>query len=270
MSDYDNLRVRSGQKIHLDKWDPSDTTAYDGDKEDALKESAKLTGRLELLQELLFAEHQHKVLIVLQAMDTGGKDGTIRKVFEGVNPAGVRVAHFGVPTPEEMSHDFLWRVHSQAPDKGEIVVFNRSHYESVLVVSVHKLAPKAIWKARYKEIKDFERMLHEEGTAILKFFLHISKDEQKSRLEERLKDPTKRWKFSIHDLPEREFWSEYTEAYEDVLQKTSTSWAPWYIVPANHKWFRDVVISKIIVNTLEGLNMHYPQEEKRLKTLKIK
>ena len=254
----------------MDRWNPDDTSGFDGKKEDALKESEKLSRQLDPLQEMLYAEHKHKVLIVLQALDTGGKDGTIRRVFDGVNPQGVRVAHFGVPTPADLDHDFLWRVHAQVPDKGEIVIFNRSHYESVLVVRVHKLAPEEVWKARYQEINDFERMLSEEGTTILKFFLHISKDEQKKRLEDRLHDPTKRWKFSIHDLPEREFWSDYTKAYQAVLEKTSTEWAPWYVIPADHNWFRDVIISTVIVRTLEEMDMHYPPDAKGLKSVTIK
>ena len=225
---------------------------------------------MEELQEKLYAEHKHKLLIVLQAMDTGGKDGTIRRVFEGVNPSGVRVAHFGVPTPEELDHDFLWRVHTQVPGKGEIVIFNRSHYEGVLIARVHKLVPEEVWKGRYEEINDFERSLTEEGTVILKFFLHIDKDEQKKRLQDRLNDPTKRWKFSIHDLPEREFWSEYMKAYEDALEKTSTKWAPWYHIPANHDWFRDVIISTVIVRTLEDMDLHYPPEAKNLDSITIK
>jgi PPK2 family polyphosphate:nucleotide phosphotransferase len=254
----------------LDHWDPDDTSGFDGKKEDALKESEGLSRKLDPLQEVLYAEHKHKVLIILQALDTGGKDSTIRRVFEGVNPQGVRVAHFGVPTPEDLDHDFLWRVHAQVPDKGEIVIFNRSHYESVLVERVHKLVPEEVWKARYQEINDFERMLCEEGTTILKFFLHISKGEQKKRLQDRLYDPTKRWKFSIHDLPEREFWSEYTEAYQDVLEKTSTEWAPWYVIPANHIWFRDVIVSTVIVRALEAMDMHYPPDAKGLKSVTIK
>jgi PPK2 family polyphosphate:nucleotide phosphotransferase len=263
-------RINPGQKVRLDDLDPNDTSGFDGNKEDSLKESEKLLRKLEQLQEVLYAEHKHKVLIVLQALDTGGKDGTIRRVFDGVNPQGVRVAHFGVPTPEEHDHDFLWRAHAQVPDTGEIVIFNRSHYEGVLVVRVHKLAPEEVWNARYQEINDFERMLCEEGTTILKFFLHISKDEQRKRLQDRLDDPTKRWKFSIHDLPERKFWSEYTRAYEAVLEKTSTKLAPWYVVPADHNWFRDVIISTVIVRTLEDLDMRYPPDAKLPKSMTIK
>jgi PPK2 family polyphosphate:nucleotide phosphotransferase len=242
----------------LDRWDPNDFSGF-GSKEEALSGSQNLTTKLEQLQEVLFAEHKHKVLIVLQAMDAGGKDGTIRRVFEGVNPQGVRVAHFGIPTPEELNHDFLWRVHKEVPGNGEIVIFNRSHYEGVLVVRVHKLVPAEVWKSRYQDIVDFERSLCDEGTTIMKFYLHIDADEQKKRLQDRLDDPTKRWKFSYNDRPERDFWSEYMRAYQDVLEKTSTKWAPWYIIPANHNWFRDVLVSTIIVKTLERLHMQYPE-----------
>jgi PPK2 family polyphosphate:nucleotide phosphotransferase len=253
-----NYRIREGQKIRLDRWDPNDSSGF-GSKEEALSESQKLNIKLEKLQEVLFAEHKHKVLIVLQAMDAGGKDGTIQRVFEGVNPQGVRVAHFGVPTSEELNHDFLWRVHKEVPGNGEIVIFNRSHYEGVLIVRVHKLVPPEVWKTRYQQIIDFERSLCDEGTTIMKFYLHIDAGEQKKRLQDRLDDPTKRWKFSYNDRSERDLWSEYMRAYQDVLEKTSTKWAPWYIIPANHNWFRDVLVSTILVKTLDRLHMQYPE-----------
>jgi PPK2 family polyphosphate:nucleotide phosphotransferase len=229
-----------------------------------LAELEKLNDKLEALQELLFAEHKHKVLIVLQAMDTGGKDGAIRRVFDGVNPAGVRVASFKAPTAEELDHDYLWRIHRQVPGKGEMVIFNRSHYEDVLVVRVHNYVPPEVWKKRFDQINEFEQMLAESGTTILKFYLHINKDEQKERLQARLDDPTKRWKFRLGDLEERKLWDNYMEAYEDVLSKTSTEYAPWYIVPANRKWYRDLVISSILVKTLEDLKMKYPESEENL------
>jgi PPK2 family polyphosphate:nucleotide phosphotransferase len=228
-------------------------------------ELATLRTRLERLQELLYAEHKHALLIVLQGMDASGKDGTIRRVFEGVNPQGVKVAKFGPPTPEELDHDFLWRVHREAPRKGEIVIFNRSHYEGVLVERVHNLVPEPTWKARYEQINDFERLLTEQGTTILKFFLHISKDEQKKRLQERLDDPTKNWKFSRSDLPERGHWSEYMRSYKDALEKTSSQRAPWYVVPSNHGWFRDLVVCTEIVRTLESMRMQYPRLPKAIK-----
>jgi PPK2 family polyphosphate:nucleotide phosphotransferase len=212
----------------------------------------------------LFAEHKHKVLIILQAMDAGGKDGTIRHVFEGVNPAGVRVASFKSPTPEELDHDFLWRIHKVVPASGEMVIFNRSHYEDVLVVRVHNIVPPEVWSKRFDQINEFERTLAESGTTILKFYLHIDLDEQKERLQARLDDPAKHWKFRLGDLEERKLWPDYMEAFEDVLSKTSTDHAPWYIVPANRKWFRDLVISTVLVETLEGLKMKYPESEENL------
>ena len=257
-NDMKQYMIKPGQKVRFGKWDPNDTSGFDGKKEDALEKLQKLTKKLDELQELLHAEHKHKLLVVLQAMDTGGKDGTIRRVFEGVNPQGVRVESFKLPTAEELDHDFLWRVHKQVPGKGEIVIFNRSHYEDILVVRVHKIAPKQVWQRHYQQINNFERLLSEEGTAILKFYLHIDLDEQKKRLQDRLDEPKAQWKFNINDLAERKLWPEYMEAYEDALEKTSTEWAPWYIVPANYKWFRDLVICSVVVNTLEKMNMHYP------------
>ena len=256
--------VKPETKVKLSKWDPNDTGDFKDDKKEGLAQIEKLNGKLEVLQELLFAEHEHKVLIVLQAMDAGGKDGTIRHVFEGVNPSGVRVTSFKAPTPEELDHDYLWRVHKEVPGKGEMVIFNRSHYEDVLVVRVHNYVPPEVWKKRFDQINEFERALAESGTTILKFYLHIDPDEQKERLQARLDDPTKRWKFRLGDLEERKLWGDYMEAFEDVLSKTSTDYAPWYIVPANHKWFRDLVISSVLVDTLEGLKMKYPEPEENL------
>ena len=257
-------KVKPKTKIDLTQWDPNDTGKFKEGKQAGLAQVEKLNGKLEALQELLFAEHKHKVLIILQAMDTGGKDGAIRRVFDGVNPAGVRVASFKAPTTEELEHDYLWRVHKQAPGKGEMVIFNRSHYEDLLVVRVHDLVPPEVWNKRFDQINDFERMLAENGTTILKFYLHIDMDEQKERLQARLDNPTKHWKFRVGDLEERKHWSAYMQAYEDVLSKTSTEYAPWYIVPANRKWFRDLVISSILVDTLEALNMKYPEPEENL------
>jgi PPK2 family polyphosphate:nucleotide phosphotransferase len=265
----EQYRVKPGSQVDLGQWDPNDKTAFAGAKKAGRKALLALNERLEELQELLYAEHKHKVLVVLQAMDTGGKDGTIRHVFEGVNPQGVKVAGFKVPTPEELTHDYLWRVHKRVPGKGEIVIFNRSHYEDVLVVRVHSLVPPKVWGRRYAQINNFERMLAEEGTIILKFFLHISKNEQKERLQARLDEPHKRWKFSLGDLEERKLWPEYIKAYEDVLSKTSTEWAPWYIVPANRKWYRNLVVGTVMVQTLEGLKMCYPQPEEDLNDVVI-
>jgi PPK2 family polyphosphate:nucleotide phosphotransferase len=259
-------RIPPGEKVNLGDFDPADTSAFDGGKELAHAEIAKLTKKLDALQELLYAEHRHKVLVVLQAMDTGGKDGTIRRVFEGVNPQGVRVAGFKTPTQNEMDHDYLWRIHQSMPGNGEMVIFNRSHYEDVLVVRVHELVPPEKWKKRYEQINSFEKMLFEEGTTILKFFLHISPDEQKQRLLDRLKDETKQWKFNPGDLKERQLWKKYMHAYEEVLTLTSTDYAPWFIVPADRKWYRDWVVATAIVEALKNLKMAYPKPAYDVKT----
>lgn len=214
--------------------------------------------RIYELQEILFASANHALLIVLQAMDTGGKDGTIAHVFRGLNPAGVRVTSFKKPTTDDLAHDFLWRIHACTPPKGMIGVFNRSHYEDVLVVRVHDLAPKKVWKKRYDQINAFEELLVENGTTVLKFFLHISKEEQKRRLEDRLRQANKHWKFNPDDLKERERWDDYMEAYEAVFSKCNTDFAPWHIVPSNHKWYRNYVVSQTIVKALEAMNLDYP------------
>jgi len=260
----DFYRVQPGTSVDLTEWDPRDKRGFDGGKSAGRKALKLLRRRLAQLQEVLYAEGKHKVLMVLQAMDTGGKDGTIRHVFRGVNPQGVRVANFKVPSREELAHDYLWRVHHQVPRKGEITVFNRSHYEDVLVVRVHNLVPPEVWSRRYDHINEFERMLADEGALILKFYLHISKEEQKRRLQARLDRPDKRWKFNVGDLEERSRWDEYMAAYEAVLSRTSTPWAPWYIVPADRKWYRDVVVGTVLVTALQGLNLEYPQPQEDL------
>lgn len=257
----DYYRVKPDQKVKLSQWDPNETSQYDGSKDDAKEKLEKLADELGELQETQFAEGKQKVLIVFQAMDTGGKDGTVRAVFSHVNPQGVRVANFKVPTAPEIAHDYLWRVHQQVPGKGEMVIFNRSHYEDVLVVRIHNLVPEPVWKKRYDQINDFEKMLVEEGTTIIKFYLHIDKDEQRNRLLERIDTPEKQWKFNPGDLEERKLWDEYMRAYEDVLEKTSTPWAPWYIVPANRNWYRNLVVANVLVDTLRGLKMSYPKPE---------
>jgi len=254
-------RILSGTRVTLADWDPNDKSEFQLSKQKARQYLRELNTELEALQELLYAEHKQRVLIVLQAMDSGGKDGTIRHVFEGVNPSGVKVASFKVPSKEELDHDYLWRVHKHTPGKGEIVIFNRSHYEDVLVVRVHNLAPEKVWQKRYDQINDFERLLSEEGTTILKFYLHIDKAEQKTRLQARLHDPQKRWKFSVGDLEERKLWPDYTKAYEEAISKTSTEWAPWYIIPANRKWYRNLIIARIIIDTLKNLDMKFPQSQ---------
>jgi PPK2 family polyphosphate:nucleotide phosphotransferase len=245
------------KKVHLKDYDPAYTGGFDD--EDAVKaQLEKDIERLIDLQELLYAGAERSVLIVIQAMDTGGKDGLIKHVFRGLNPAGVAVTSFKRPSEEELAHDFLWRIHQHVPRKGMIGVFNRSHYEDVLVVRVHNLVPKSLWKRRYDQINEFEELVHENGTVILKFFLHISKDEQKRRLEDRLNEPHKHWKFNPGDLKERERWDDYMEAYEAALSKCHTEHAPWHIVPANHKWYRNYVVTKTIVDAMEAIDLKYP------------
>jgi len=256
--------INPNSKINLSKFDPEDDQLFKGNKEEGEDKILKLNEKLEILQEKMFAEHKHKVLIILQAMDTGGKDGVIRRVFDGVNPQGVRVAAFKVPSQNELDHDYLWRVHQQVPAKGEMVIFNRSHYEDVLVVRVHNIVPEEIWQKRYEQINHFEKLIAEEGTMILKFYLHISKEEQRTRLLARLDEPDKNWKFNPGDLKERELWKDYLKAYEDAIERTSTAWAPWFVIPANKKWYRDLVISQILVDQLESLDMKYPEPFKDL------
>jgi PPK2 family polyphosphate:nucleotide phosphotransferase len=251
--------VEPGTDVDLGSRDPADDAG--GEKKQGRLEARRLNHRLEELQELLYAEGRHRLLIVLQAMDTGGKDGTIRHVFDGTNPQGVKVAAFKQPTPQELAHDYLWRVHPHVPGNGEIVIFNRSHYEDVLVVRVHDLVEPDVWSRRFDHINAFEKMLADEGTTILKFFLHISRQEQRDRLQARIDEPNKRWKFARGDLAERERWDAYSRAYDDVLSRTSTAWAPWYIVPSDHKWYRNLVVTSVLVDTLEGLDMHYPESE---------
>lgn len=265
----ERYRVKPGQSVDLNDWHADDVSEFTGKKKAALAKTASLTQALDRLQEVLYAEHKHRVLIVLQGMDTAGKDGTIRHVFSGVNPQGVRVASFKVPTPEELAHDFLWRIHRQTPDAGEIVIFNRSHYEDVLIVRVHGAVSREECRRRYADINAFEQMLVHEGTTILKFYLHIDKAEQKKRLQERLDEKDKRWKFNVADLKERARWREYTKAYEDALSATSTAWAPWHIIPANRKWYRNLVISTILVQCLKDLKMSYPQSSPGLDQIVI-
>ncbi|MBI1294831.1 polyphosphate kinase 2 family protein [bacterium] len=259
----DRYRVAPGTQVDLSQWSTDDTPEAES-KDEGKERFSVMNNRLEALQEVLYAQGKHKILIVLQAMDTGGKDGAIRHVFDGVNPQGVKVASFKVPTPLERAHDYLWRVHARTPAQGEIVIFNRSHYEDVLVVRVHNLVPEDVWSRRYEQINAFEKLLADEGTTILKFYLHISKEEQKERLQARLDDPSKHWKFSPGDLAERKFWPDYMAAYEAVLSRTSTDWAPWYIVPADRKWYRNLVISEVLVQTLAGLDLRFPEATESL------
>ena len=252
------FRIQPGQAVDLAAWDPRDTGNFNGNKQEARDEQAALLTALSRLQEVFYAQGKHRLLIVLQGMDTSGKDGVIRHVFSGVNPQGVRIANFKAPTPAELARDYLWRVHPHVPGNGEMVIFNRSHYEDVLIVRVRELAPQAVWSRRYAHMVAFEQMLADEGTTMLKFFLHISKDEQRARLQARLDDPAKRWKFNPQDLVERTRWEDYMAAYAAMLEQTSHAAAPWYVVPADRKWFRNLLISQVIVETLEALDLRYP------------
>jgi len=251
------LMVRPGKKVKLSKYDPEDALGWKKGHETNVS-LKKTLATLDRLQSLLYADHKSALLIVLQGMDGSGKDGTIRHVMSGVNPQGCQVTSFKVPTAEEAAHDFLWRVHHAVPEVGDIGVFNRSHYEDVLIVRVHKLVPKEVWSQRYDEINDFESMLAENNVKILKFFLHISKEEQKKRLLKRIDDQNHQWKLSEADFHERRFWADYMAAYEDALTKCTTDAAPWFIIPSNKKWFRNLAVSHIIAETLENMHMRFP------------
>jgi PPK2 family polyphosphate:nucleotide phosphotransferase len=257
MSDIkEKFIVKSNTKLHIKDCDPNYTAGFKS--KDASKLLDENIDKLKKLQYLLYAENKHSILIILQAMDAGGKDGTIRHVMGPLNPQGVKVTSFKTPTEEELSHDFLWRIHQHTPKTGEIRIFNRSHYEDVLIVRVHNLVPKKIWSKRYNHINSFEKALTESGTTILKFFLNISEKEQLKRLDARLEDPEKNWKASPKDFEERSLWPKYMDAYEATIRKCSTTYAPWYIIPSDNKWFRNLAISTILVNALESLNMKFP------------
>ncbi|MFN8518028.1 MAG: polyphosphate kinase 2 family protein [Chloroflexota bacterium] len=263
----DRLRVAPGSKVDLDHFDASESLGWD--KEGAAAQQAEHEAHLTELQERLWAEGRHRLLVVLQGIDAAGKDGTIRHVMDAFNPQGCNVVGFKQPSPVELAHDYLWRIHPHVPPKGQIAIFNRSHYEDVLVVRVHDLVPKSVWGRRYRHINEFERMLVDEGTTIVKLFLYIDRDEQRERLQARLDDPDKRWKFSTGDLGERELWPDYIQAFEDVLERTSTEWAPWYLIPANRKWFRNLAVAHILGETLDALDPRFPQPEEGLEDIVI-
>ncbi len=246
-----------GTTVDLTAIDPGSTDGMPA-KDRAAVVVPDLHDRLRSLQERLFAEHRQSLLIVLQAIDAGGKDGTIKHLFGGLNPAGAQVVSFGVPSEDELAHDFLWRVHQRTPAKGNVVVFNRSHYEDVLVVRVKDLVPEEVWRPRYKLINHFEANLAAAGTTIVKVFLHISKEEQAERFRDRLDDPTKCWKFRVGDLDDRARWDDYRQAFEEAITRTSTEQAPWYVVPADHKWYRNWAVNRIVVETLEAMDPRYP------------
>ncbi len=269
MKFYKQFVVTAHPNLRLSKFDPADTAGFHkGDKVQTQLE--KNVERMADLQYRLYAEGRRAMLIILQGMDASGKDGTVRHVMTGLNPQACRVTSFKVPSDEESRHDFLWRIHKAVPAHGEIGIFNRSHYEDVLVVRVHNLVAKSVWSARYDEINRFEKLLTENGVLILKFFLHISKEEQTERLEERIKDPSHNWKISPADLKERALWNDYVKAYEAVLKKCSTPNAPWFIIPSNKKWFRNLAVSQIIVETLEQMSPKFPKPAFDVSKLKVK
>ncbi|MDT3738734.1 MAG: polyphosphate kinase 2 family protein [Candidatus Kapabacteria bacterium] len=251
--------IKPGNKVNLNKTDANEFKTYSGTKETAIEEVRLLNQQLDELQKTQHGEKKHKILIVFQGMDASGKDGAIRNVFHSVNPSGVYVAHFGAPSRMELSHDFLWRIHKKVPANGEMVIFNRSHYEDVLIVRVQNLKNSKVWQNRFDHIVNFEKMLYDEGTSIFKFYLHISNDEQKRRLQERVDNPDKHWKIDPNDFKDRQLWNEYIEAYNDVLNLTHRKWAPWYIIPSNKKWYRDLIISNILVRELSKMKMKYPK-----------
>ena len=266
---FERYRVKPGSSVDLDDYPTRDDAAYDGDKDAGYAKLDELRDEIAELQNRLYAEDKHKVLIVLQAMDTAGKDSTIRDVFKESNPQGVRIASFGRPTGEELAHDYLWRVHRFTPAAGHIRIFNRSHYEDVLVVRVNGLVSKNRWKRRYGHIRDFERLLVDEGTTIRKFFLHISKEEQRERLQERLDIEEKHWKFDEGDLSVRERWDDYMDAYADAIEETNTDEAPWYIIPSDRRWYRKLAVAEIVLETLKAIDPQYPDPPENLHDIQI-
>lgn len=252
--------IKPGEKLCLADLESNDRKLFqDGGKGESTAALEKLQDELQQLQKVLYAQNKHRILVVMQAMDTGGKDGCIKHVFSRIDPQGIHVRSFKKPSEQELARDFLWRVHQRVPRNGEMVIFNRSHYEDVIAVKVKKLFPEKVWKQRQQHIVDFERMLAEEGTTIVKIYLHISKEEQKERLESRLKNPDKHWKFNPDDLTDRKLWADFIKTYEDLISKTSTAQAPWYVVPADRKWYRNLVVARIMVDTLKKLDMQFPE-----------
>ncbi|HSP42859.1 MAG TPA: polyphosphate kinase 2 family protein [Luteolibacter sp.] len=256
----DRYLVKPGTRVNLGEIDPDEKTLFSGkDKSEYDGQFRELQDALRDMQKMLYAQNKHKILVVMQAMDTGGKDGCIKHVFSHIDPQGIHVRSFKKPTDEELAHDFLWRVHAKVPPRGQLVIFNRSHYEDVIAVRVKKIFPDEVWKRRQKHIIDFERMLADEGTTIVKIFLHISKAEQKERLEARLSNPNKHWKFNPDDLKDRARWDEFLTAYEDLISKTTAGHAPWYVVPADRKWYRNLCVARIMVDTMRSLDLKLPK-----------
>jgi PPK2 family polyphosphate:nucleotide phosphotransferase len=264
----DAMRIEPGNAPKLVERDPGARPDGLGKKE-GLERLGELNERLEVLHSRLWAEATRAVLLVLQGVDASGKDGTIKHVLQGMNPQGTRIVSFKVPTATELAHDYLWRIHAACPQRGELGIFNRSHYEDVIAVRVRKLAPEDVWRRRYAHIREFERLLVDEGTHLVKICLHVSKAEQGKRLQERLDDPAKRWKFRLGDLDDRELWDAFTEAYEDAIRETSTDWAPWYVVPSDHNWVRNLFVAEILVETLERLDPQLPPPDPALDGLEV-
>jgi len=251
--------VKPGSKLDLNALNPNEKTLFKGEsKEDYGPQFQQILEEIQELQKILYAQNKHRILVVIQAMDTGGKDGCIKSVFSGIDPQGIHVQPFKKPSEEELAHDFLWRVHQVVPRNGQLTIFNRSHYEDIIAVRVKKIFPDKVWKQRQRHVLEFERMLAEEGTTIIKIFLNISKEEQKKRLESRLANPEKHWKFHPDDLADRARWDEFMHAYEEVIEKTTTELAPWYVIPADRKWYRNLCVARIILEHLKQLNMEIP------------
>jgi PPK2 family polyphosphate:nucleotide phosphotransferase len=269
MSQLNRYLVTPGKKLNLKDFASDDRSLFNGTKEEALVEFDELRNELQELQKKLFAENKHRILVILQAMDAGGKDGCVKHVFSRIDPQGIRVVPFKKPTADELAHDFLWRIHKEVPGNGQIVVFNRSHYEDIIAVRVKKIFPDNVWKRRYQSVLDFERMLADEGTTIIKLFLNISKEEQKVRLESRLKNPEKLWKFQMDDLDDRNRWDEFQNAYRDLIETTAKPYAPWYIIPGDRKWYRNIVVARLMVEQLKALQSDFPKPTFDPSTIKI-
>jgi PPK2 family polyphosphate:nucleotide phosphotransferase len=263
----ERLRIKPDSRVDLSEWDPQDDLGHDRDSAAAVV--SRDLARLEDLQERLYAEAKQSLLVVLQGIDAAGKDGTVKHIMTGFNPAGVNVTSFKAPAGAEVTHDYLWRVHQRAPGRGEIAIFNRSHYEEVLVVRVHNFVPEPVWRRRYDQINAWEKLLAAEGTTIVKFFLWISPEEQLQRFQDRIDDPTKRWKFKAADLEERKLWKDYQAAFEDALSRCSTDWAPWYVIPSNRKWFRNLAVAAILADVLDQMNPQFPPGEPGIEKLKL-
>lgn len=261
-------QLEPGKKVRMKEL-PTEADDFHDNREAAEREFEQLREELIELQYSLYADGRRKLLVIFQAMDAGGKDGAIRHVFKGVNPQGVEVTSFKSPSSDDLAHDFLWRIHNAVPRTGMLGVFNRSHYEDVLIVRVEQLVPESIWRKRYDQINQFEQLLTETGTTIVKFFLHISPDEQKRRFEERLADPRKRWKFSVEDLAKRTKWKDYMEAYDDLLERCTTDWAPWYVIPSDQKWYRNLAVVRTLVETLGAMKLEMPKPPTILDQLHI-